>query len=509
MPVTLHHLVADARLGLRVVAGERALRRPVSWVHVSELADPTPFLDGGELLLTTGLGIGPDTDLAGFVGRLAGRGLSGLGFGIGLSHAVVPPGLVTAADAAGLPLLEVPRATPFIAISKGVSAALAAEAYAEAGAADAAQRALTRAALGRDGVTGVLRRLSQLVGGWALLLDPAGAVRYAAPASAAAQVNRLAGEIDRLRSRARLASASFTVGPDHVVVQVLGQPLRAFLAVGRPTPPDRVGRQALGAAAAVLTLSLARAGALDVAQRRLRTGLLRLLLASPGLPAQRTLAGEVAVDVWDRPAPAAPVTVYAFGGPAGARDSAIGLLDGEAAAHPGAAFFADWGDHLVVLAEGAQQWLDRLPERVGGLHAGVSDPMPDGRLHDGLRQARRAADSAAAAHEPFARFADLAGAGLLALLPAERAQAFADSRLAPLLRHDQRRHGDLVRTLTEWLRHHGDWDPTSARLGVHRHTVRNRIRKIADLTGADLDDPGTRAELWFALHLAATPAVDR
>jgi purine catabolism regulator len=356
----------------------------------------------------------------------------------------------------------------------------------------------------------VLRRLTQSFGGWALLLDPAGAVRYAAPASAAAHLDRLSDEIDRLRSRARLASASFTVGPDHVVVQALGRPVRAFLAVGRPTPPDRVSRQVLGAAAAVLTLGLAREGALDVAQRRLRTGLLRLLLSGPDLPAQRALAGDVATDVWDRPVPAPPVTVHAFGGPAGARDSAIGLLDGEAAARPGAAFFADWGEHLVVLAEGDQEWLNRLPERVGGLHAGVSDPMPYGRLEDGLRQARRAADSAAAAHVPLARFADLAGTGLLALLPPDRAQAFASARLAPLLRHDERRHGDLVRTLTEWLRHHGDWDPTSARLGVHRHTVRNRIRRIAELTGADLDDPGTRAELWFALHLAAsTPPKTR
>ncbi len=50
MPVTLRQLAADPRLGLRVIAGERELERPVSWVHVSELADPTPFLDGGELL---------------------------------------------------------------------------------------------------------------------------------------------------------------------------------------------------------------------------------------------------------------------------------------------------------------------------------------------------------------------------------------------------------------------------------------------------------------------------
>ena len=47
-------------LEVRVVAGEAGLDRPVRWVHISELADPTPWLSGGELLLTTGLQLGDD-----------------------------------------------------------------------------------------------------------------------------------------------------------------------------------------------------------------------------------------------------------------------------------------------------------------------------------------------------------------------------------------------------------------------------------------------------------------
>ena len=42
-------------LELEVVAGEAGLDRAVRWVHSSELADPTPWLSGGELLLMTGL----------------------------------------------------------------------------------------------------------------------------------------------------------------------------------------------------------------------------------------------------------------------------------------------------------------------------------------------------------------------------------------------------------------------------------------------------------------------
>ncbi|MEX0743382.1 MAG: PucR family transcriptional regulator ligand-binding domain-containing protein, partial [Actinomycetota bacterium] len=43
-------------LALRFVAGEESANRPIRWVHISELEDPTPWLKGGELLLTTGTG---------------------------------------------------------------------------------------------------------------------------------------------------------------------------------------------------------------------------------------------------------------------------------------------------------------------------------------------------------------------------------------------------------------------------------------------------------------------
>jgi purine catabolism regulator len=35
---------------------------------------------------------------------------------------------------------------------------------------------------------------------------------------------------------------------------------------------------------------------------------------------------------------------------------------------------------------------------------------------------------------------------------------------------------------------------------VHRHTLRKRVRRAEALLGRDLDEPGTRAELWVALH---------
>src|SRR6202000_2575048 len=60
-------------LDVRLLAGERSLHLPVRWVHISELADPTPWLSGGELLLTTGMQLYTEERQRGFVDRLAGQ----------------------------------------------------------------------------------------------------------------------------------------------------------------------------------------------------------------------------------------------------------------------------------------------------------------------------------------------------------------------------------------------------------------------------------------------------
>ncbi|WP_407940861.1 PucR family transcriptional regulator ligand-binding domain-containing protein, partial [Nonomuraea antri] len=180
------------RMGLRPLAG--ALDVPVRWVAVSELEDPTPFLEGAELLLTTGMRL--EGDFSGYVARLVARGVAGLGFGVGLSHAAVPSALVSAASAAGLPLLEVPRETPFIAIGKVVSELLAAEQYDEIARAFAAQGRLTRAALRPEGMNAVIDRLAKEIGGWAALLDESGEVRHATPG---AHTETVIPELARLR----------------------------------------------------------------------------------------------------------------------------------------------------------------------------------------------------------------------------------------------------------------------------------------------------------------------
>src|ERR671938_2097933 len=105
-------------LELEPAAGAKSLSNPVRWVHISELEDPTPWLSGGELLLTTGMQLTDPERQRAYVARLVEHRLAGLGLGTGFAHQRVPEALIAAAEEHGFPLFEVPYEVPFIALTE-------------------------------------------------------------------------------------------------------------------------------------------------------------------------------------------------------------------------------------------------------------------------------------------------------------------------------------------------------------------------------------------------------
>ncbi|MEC3980644.1 PucR family transcriptional regulator [Amycolatopsis sp. H20-H5] len=494
MALTLRALIAERALGLRARTGEGALDRSIGWVHPTELTDPQAFLEGGELLLTTGLALDERTS-GDYVRRLVSAGVAGLGFGIGLSHEHVPAALVATAAEVGLPVLEVPRRTPFIAITRAVSRAVAADEYASLVRTGQGQQELTRTAVGRGGAGGVVRKLARLIGGWALLLDTSGEVAEASSVAPRSLAGRLRGELGRL-SAGTLVTA---LDEDEVVVQTLDTRARGFLVVGTRQPLDTAGRHIVNTAVSLLSLALEQNRAQGAALRRLRSGLCELLSAG-----QAELAVKSMTTLWGG-APEAPWVVVAAGGSVAARRALYDALDAETPDER--VFFGEYGGFVLVAgrADGRMPgWAAALAGRAGA-YAGVSDPVSIVDFETGRRQAEQAALAAKTGRVPLVRFAEHAGHGLLELVAPGAAQAFADSLLAPLREHDESGRGDLVDSLRVWLEHHGHWDLAAARLGVHRHTLRNRITRVEELTGRSLDSPGVRAELWLALQVVSFP----
>ena len=493
MAPTLRRVVAIAPLHLTVLAGRRHLDRPVRWVAVSELEDPTPFLEGGELVLTTGMRLS-GADAGPYIDRLVARGVAGFGFGVGLTHDRVPREFIDAAEAAGLPLVEVPRETPFIAIGKAVSELLAAEQYEELSRAFAAQGRLTRAALQRDGTAAVVDRLAKEVDGWVILFDQVGAVRRAADASAPAagradgrcseRVERAARslepELARFRRAQSPASLALSTPDEHVIVHPLGR--KGFLAVGSERPFTPNGHTIVNAAGSLLTLTLEQGREQRTAAARVRSAALRLLLTG-----ETEAAGEVLAALGER-LPDPPYIVLACA----AGDEKAGAAELEELAEALPCFTAPWEGMLLAIAPAsAADDIAAIAARHG--RVGLSAEGAD--LPTAVDQAKRAL----AAASPVARFADLAGQGLLSLLDPAAAASFAAAILAPLREYGRRT--DLVESLRAYLACNGHWDAAAHRLGIHRHTLRYRMKRVSELLGRDLDDPGARAELWIALNV--------
>jgi PucR family transcriptional regulator, purine catabolism regulatory protein len=127
MELTVASLIDE--LGLELVSGHESGQTHVRWVHCTELLDPTPWLKGGELLLSTGIQLNGPKAQRELIDRLADHDIAGVGFGTGFAHRRLPAALVAQARKRGFPLFEVPYELPFIAITERAFAQLLDERY--------------------------------------------------------------------------------------------------------------------------------------------------------------------------------------------------------------------------------------------------------------------------------------------------------------------------------------------------------------------------------------------
>ncbi|MFD9496633.1 PucR family transcriptional regulator [Streptomyces sp. NBC_01558] len=548
MPPTLASLVHHSALKLTVRAGEDRLDVPVRWAHVSELADPVPYMEGGELLLITALTLDADDPevMQRYVKRLAGAGVVGLGFAVGVNYDEIPKALVQAAEKEGLPLLEVPRRTPFLAISKAVSAAIAADQYRAVTAGFAAQRELTKQAL-TDGPEGLLAALAGQVDGWAALYDASGAVVATAPEWAGRRAARLTPDVERLRERPAPASA-VVGGEDRVELHSLGtgRRPRAALAVGTASALGTAERYAVHSAIALLTLTTERSRSLHAAEQRIGAAVLRMLLAGEPDHA-RAVAGDLYGGLLDAPfrliiaesasgsaarahadgharvgtatpAKTAVTVPDVNGDPLGglaevvesaaarAGESVLVVPEGErlvVLAVDGGSAVTACGDYAVVLEAARAAQREQPAGDEDELVVGLSAPAGPIAARAAYKQAEQALSVARRRGRFLVEHEELAAGSVLPLLADDAVRAFADGLLRALHEHDATGRGDLVASLRAWLSRHGQWDAAAADLGVHRHTLRYRMRRVEEILGRSLDDPDVRMELWLALKTTA------
>ncbi len=471
-PIPLAELLAREDLGLRRIAGPADAE--LLWVHTSEMADPYPYLLGGELLLSAGVLL---TDPDRYVARLVEAGAAALGFGVRPVYEAVPEALVEACDRYGLPLLEVPPQTPFTTIARAVWRLMAEARHRELRRVTRAQQALATAAARPDPVPAVLHQLATQLSGRAVLLTARGEEVHAAGRcphpEAAAALARLARVVARERPGSP-ASATDTHGDTHLAAYALGggEGLVLSLATHRREPGDHT---VAGIAVVLLSLLAAPHQGADAADRS--AALVRLLL------------GATPAEVAPLLGPDGPWTVIHARRSDGTTPDA--LTAGALGASLGSALVdagrEDDDETVRVLLPATASETPPHP----GWTLGVSAPTPLPALATADTRAARALAHAEATRTPLK--VDAPVTGLAALIPSDQAAAHARTLLAPLT-------PSLADTLRCWLSLHGSWDRTAVALSVHRNTVRQRIGRCAELLDVDLNDMDVRTELWFALR---------
>lgn len=514
MPLTVADVLALPVLSAGaplVRAGGDALTTPVRWVHVSEQTEVAGTLRGGELVLSTGMGLTEGRfDAPAYVRSLRGAGAVALVVELGPHLPVLPERLVRAAAAEGLPLVELGRVVRFVAVTEEVHARILHEQYDRLAFSEQVHETFSSLAAGGGTVEEVLDRAASLLGA-AVVLEDLG--HHAVALAGAARPQDV---LQDWTHRSRRAPAGGT-GPEHWPDAPVGPVGRRW---GRLVLPERVADPS--AAALVLrraaeTLTVVRlldpAGGEEPALAA-HDALLRDLLRGRPSDEAALRARARALGLSTRGGGFAPLVVAcsAADGPAVLEAARRALGATRATGLVGRLR----SDLVGVLLAGAP---DRLDAAVTALAHAVATPVGGPRtpavaiasagvapgfaaLAEGFAEAVHVAEVAAALpdRDPrhVHRLGDLGARGLLWWLRTDpRLQAFVEVQLAPLLAGGpDDRSLDLLR---DFLDEAGSMTRLARRLHLSRPATYGRVDRLRERLGVDLDAPETRLTLHLAL----------
>ncbi|HEX3824817.1 MAG TPA: PucR family transcriptional regulator [Mycobacteriales bacterium] len=495
MAITIRELLQLPHLQATLLAGGAGLDREISWVHTSDLPNPWEWHGAGELLLTNGTGLAPQTPIqVTFIERLAEADASGLALGLGMSGPPLTAGAIHRAEELGLPLLGVPFNVHFTAVVRAVADANDREESRQLGRIarlyDLLRSSIASAQPGPE----TLRKLGQELGIRLFLVDPVTGLSMfdegeetiygpSLAASYAAHRNAIPGTLRLSLADAPLGTAGAVVvavpgdQPTALVVEPLGSQLPS---------PVLLQHIATGAALELAQLVAVREqqrthGAdllSQLLERRIDTRMADKEIAEAGLElSDCVLAISAAV-----PALAAIEVHRVF-----ARIRLPYLL-----------LHREGLLHVMASDDAVEQHLPVALQRPDCI-LGVSAPVVNtNRTPDAAQEARWALGVATAENRDFVRYGDPTTL-LLPQTPTE-ARALVTRVLGALIGLDTERGTGYLPTLRAMLRHDRSWQSAAAELHIHKQTLGYRLRKIELVTGRGFTRTEDLAEWWLALR---------
>lgn len=515
-------LAAVQRAEPHVVAGKEHLDRKVRWVHVSEVADIAHLLEGGELILTTGIALPDEPDaLARYVGDLSAAGVSGLAIELARRyHERLPAELVAAAERSGLPLVELRRETPFVAMTQAVHTLILDVRMQELIASDEAHQAFTELTLAGQGPQQVVDLVASMANRPVIHENLTHQVlAYSCPAGDAPEV--LAAWESRVRS-GRDADGDGWVALD--VTNPSGGVGWGRLVMRCGPQPTQRERMLLERGATAMVINRLTDRDMDSLERQSHRTLLTALALSSEPPAEteararalgvpldgRSLTGVVARPTGEHTGPGglpgllrdlasqAVVALQALRIPA-----LVGPLDDHrVAVLISQERIAQADGVLATLSDRLHAVFDRRSD-AGALVIGAgSSVLGVDRAPSTLREAMQVADAAVGmpGGRAYFRPPDLRLRGLVHALRDEPAvRDYVDRELGALLAHDAAHGGRLFEFLAAYCRCGGNKTAAAAELFISRAALYDRIAKVERVLGVQLTDPAVVVGLHFAV----------
>jgi PucR family transcriptional regulator, purine catabolism regulatory protein len=484
---------------LQLVSGDpSALDRPVRGVHSTEMDHPTLWVEGGWVVLTSGLALKRQPDKRRrLVAELDEAGVTALGFGVGSAFSVVPKALVEEARRRGFPVFVIPWDVSFRDMIRDVYEAQLSSDVRGYLRLVSMQHHLLDALADEAPQDTVIERLSSLVDATVAVLGPGG------------RVIRATGELpaaafwEELSSR-RPMVAEFDADGWHGVGVPLpgtGASSMRWLVVGtrRREFASPLTKRVAQITAPLLSAMRRIDNAASQQEREIKGSLLEALLGASRDADNRTLRARAGAFGIRLDGASRVIVVAPAGEESADGQPLIEILEDTFESLGMAALLLSREDSAVALAEPASRndwpalW-HALANAVEAYRIGAGRPVDSvAAVPESHRDAVLAAKQVRT-ETPVLTYEDLdPDALLVAEVAPDRWRAKMQSFMEPLREHPQ-----LRETLVAYFDHDLDVVATATTLHLHSNSLRYRLRRVEELLGRSLREPSTIATLQFA-----------